>query len=254
MKTESDHLDLIYQERPASSVASHVSMKSDWSMGKPMQFKECVFSTEQRDHERRPASPVPSCLSMKSDWSLGLPTEFREGNLSADQRDQQERSESEILSGQSVQSHSTGLSSIFRLLEHNIMAFVRKELKKFEAMLSSDLPEGFESQREDEEGVDPEDELQESSAKEGALKITMHVLRKMNQKELADTLEKSQLAMTCPHEVKSNLKKKFQCLFEGIAKQGNPTLLNKIYTELYITEGGKGEVNNEHEGAEFDER
>uniref|UniRef100_A0A8C7TCL2 NACHT domain-containing protein n=1 Tax=Oncorhynchus mykiss TaxID=8022 RepID=A0A8C7TCL2_ONCMY len=43
------------------------------------------------------------------------------------------------------------------------------------------------------------------------------------------------------------LKKKFQCVFEGIAKQGNPTLLNKIYTELYITEGGTGEVNNEHE-------
>uniref|UniRef100_A0A8C7R3E6 NACHT domain-containing protein n=1 Tax=Oncorhynchus mykiss TaxID=8022 RepID=A0A8C7R3E6_ONCMY len=40
---------------------------------------------------------------------------------------------------------------------------------------------------------------------------------------------------------------KFQCVFEGIAKQGNPTLLNKIYTELYITEGGTGEVNNEHE-------
>uniref|UniRef100_A0A674DEF9 B30.2/SPRY domain-containing protein n=1 Tax=Salmo trutta TaxID=8032 RepID=A0A674DEF9_SALTR len=43
------------------------------------------------------------------------------------------------------------------------------------------------------------------------------------------------------------LKKKFQCVFEGIAQQGNPTLLNKIYTELYITEGGTGEVNNEHE-------
>uniref|UniRef100_A0A6Q2ZL58 B30.2/SPRY domain-containing protein n=1 Tax=Esox lucius TaxID=8010 RepID=A0A6Q2ZL58_ESOLU len=43
------------------------------------------------------------------------------------------------------------------------------------------------------------------------------------------------------------MKKKCQCLFEGIAKQGNPTLLNKIYTELYITEGGSGGVNNEHE-------
>uniref|UniRef100_A0AAZ3QA65 NACHT domain-containing protein n=1 Tax=Oncorhynchus tshawytscha TaxID=74940 RepID=A0AAZ3QA65_ONCTS len=51
----------------------------------------------------------------------------------------------------------------------------------------------------------------------------------------------------CQRELKSNLKKKFQCVFEGIAKQGNPTLLNKIYTELYITEGGTGEVNNEHE-------
>uniref|UniRef100_A0A3B4UTE2 NACHT domain-containing protein n=1 Tax=Seriola dumerili TaxID=41447 RepID=A0A3B4UTE2_SERDU len=43
------------------------------------------------------------------------------------------------------------------------------------------------------------------------------------------------------------MKKKFQCVFEGIAKAGNPTLLNQIYTELYITEGGTGEVNDEHE-------
>uniref|UniRef100_A0A3Q2VPA4 NACHT domain-containing protein n=1 Tax=Haplochromis burtoni TaxID=8153 RepID=A0A3Q2VPA4_HAPBU len=43
------------------------------------------------------------------------------------------------------------------------------------------------------------------------------------------------------------LKKKFQCVFEGIAKAGNPALLNQIYTELYITEGGTAEVNDEHE-------
>ncbi|XP_030266626.1 NLR family CARD domain-containing protein 3-like, partial [Sparus aurata] len=49
----------------------------------------------------------------------------------------------------------------------------------------------------------------------------------------------------CPS--RSNLKKKFQCVFEGIAKAGNPTLLNQIYTELYITEGGTAEVNDEHE-------
>ncbi|KAK7139589.1 hypothetical protein R3I93_016658 [Phoxinus phoxinus] len=46
---------------------------------------------------------------------------------------------------------------------------------------------------------------------------------------------------------KSDLLKKFQCLYEGTAKQGNPTLLNEIYTELYITESKSGEINNEHE-------
>ncbi|XP_026088262.1 NLR family CARD domain-containing protein 3-like isoform X2 [Carassius auratus] len=46
---------------------------------------------------------------------------------------------------------------------------------------------------------------------------------------------------------KPNLLKKFQCLHEGTAKQGNPTLLNEIYTELYITESESGEINNEHE-------
>uniref|UniRef100_A0A3P9DK04 NACHT domain-containing protein n=1 Tax=Maylandia zebra TaxID=106582 RepID=A0A3P9DK04_9CICH len=43
------------------------------------------------------------------------------------------------------------------------------------------------------------------------------------------------------------MKKKFQCVFEGIAKAGSPTLLNQIYTELYITEGGTAEVNDAHE-------
>ncbi|XP_029923349.1 NLR family CARD domain-containing protein 3-like [Myripristis murdjan] len=54
-------------------------------------------------------------------------------------------------------------------------------------------------------------------------------------------------AAVCQHKLKSNLKKKFECVFEGIAKAGNPTLLNQIYTELYITEGESGELNDEHE-------
>ncbi|XP_070999991.1 NLR family CARD domain-containing protein 3-like [Oncorhynchus clarkii lewisi] len=186
---------------------------------------------------------------MKSDWSMDQPPKFRKGDFSTEQRNQQERSESEILSGQSSQSHQTDLASIFSMLEENIMTFVKNELKMFKRILSPELPEGFESQKQDKEVVDPEDEQQESSAREGALKITLHILRKMNQKELADTLEKysDELAVICQRELKSNLKKKFQCVFEGIAQQGNPTLLNKIYTELYITEGGTGEVNNEHE-------
>ncbi|KAM6938674.1 protein NLRC3-like [Lycodopsis pacificus] len=51
----------------------------------------------------------------------------------------------------------------------------------------------------------------------------------------------------CQRELKSNLKKKFQCVFEGIAKAGKPTLLNQMYTELYITEGGTAGVNDQHE-------
>ncbi len=53
------------------------------------------------------------------------------------------------------------------------------------------------------------------------------------------------------HEVlnrfRSNLLKKFERLYEGTATQGNPTLLNEIYTELYITESESGEISNEHE-------
>ncbi|KAI5086570.1 NLR family CARD domain-containing protein 3-like isoform X2 [Silurus meridionalis] len=46
---------------------------------------------------------------------------------------------------------------------------------------------------------------------------------------------------------KFNLIKKFQCLNGLMLKQENRTLLNEIYTELYITEGDSGDVNKEHE-------
>uniref|UniRef100_A0A672HNV8 B30.2/SPRY domain-containing protein n=1 Tax=Salarias fasciatus TaxID=181472 RepID=A0A672HNV8_SALFA len=51
----------------------------------------------------------------------------------------------------------------------------------------------------------------------------------------------------CQEKLKSNLKRRFQCVFEGVAIQGEPTPLNQIYTELHITEGGTAEVNQEHE-------
>ncbi|XP_047435499.1 protein NLRC3-like [Mugil cephalus] len=69
----------------------------------------------------------------------------------------------------------------------------------------------------------------------------------MKQEELADHLQRRHEAVPCQRELKSSLKEKFQCVFEGIAKAGNSTLLNEIYTELYITEGETAVVNDEHE-------
>ncbi|XP_036821677.1 NACHT, LRR and PYD domains-containing protein 3-like, partial [Oncorhynchus mykiss] len=241
------------EEREEGGPASKMSLSGEREEGGPASKMSLSGEHDTKAKspikQERPASPVPSCVSMKSDKSMALPIYFREGDLSTEQRNQQERLESEILSGQSSQSHQKDLASIFSMLEENIMTFVKNELKLFKRILSPELPEGFESQKQDKEVVDSEDEKQESSAREGALKITLHVLRKMNQVELADTLENysDDPAVICQRELKSNLKKKCQCVFEGIAKQGNPTLLNKIYTELYITEGGTGEVNNEHE-------
>ncbi|XP_072546860.1 NACHT, LRR and PYD domains-containing protein 3-like [Salminus brasiliensis] len=46
---------------------------------------------------------------------------------------------------------------------------------------------------------------------------------------------------------KSSMKKKYESLFEGIKTEGNRTLLNRIYTQLYIIEGESEGVNEEHE-------
>ncbi|XP_046881687.1 NACHT, LRR and PYD domains-containing protein 12-like isoform X4 [Hypomesus transpacificus] len=230
------------QQRPASPVPSCLSMKSDRSMDRPIMFSDGGGpSNEEGMRQQRPASPVPSCVSMKSDWSMDRPITFSDaGGPSNEEGDQHEKSES-------YQSHHEDLSSIFTVLEETVIRFVKEELKRMKRILSPDFPEGLESQREDQEVMDPEYQKQESSAREGALKITLHVLRNMNQKELADTLEKNEHAEICRQKLKSELKKKFETVFEGIAKQGNPTLLNKIYTDLYITEGESGEINKEHE-------
>ncbi|KAM4606448.1 protein NLRC3-like [Polymixia lowei] len=233
----------VQQQRPDSPVPSCVSMKSDLSIHLPTAFKDGRHSTEQMVQQERPDSPVPSCVSM-SDRSMGLLIDFKDGRHSTEQIDHQERSE---VSGQSVQEHQTDLASIFMLLEENIFTFVKNELKRFQRILSSDYPECLERQREDEEVGGGEEEEQRRSAREAVVKITLHFLRSMKQEELADSLENKTLAAVCQCKLKSNLKEKFQCLFEGIAKPGKSTLLNEIYTELYITEGESGEVNNEHE-------
>ncbi len=49
------------------------------------------------------------------------------------------------------------------------------------------------------------------------------------------------------HQLKCSLKKKYQCVFEGITKQGDSTHLKNIYTDLYITQGCSEQVNTEHE-------
>ncbi|XP_010783552.1 protein NLRC3-like, partial [Notothenia coriiceps] len=154
---------------------------------------------------------------------------------------------SEVTTGQSSKQRQTQLDSIFMLLEENIVIFLKKELKKIQRALSSDHPESLESQSEEEELLDGEDEKQRRSSREAFLTITLHFLRRMKQEELAECLQRRIIVQVCQRELKSNLQKKFQCVFEGIAKAGNPTLLNQIYTELYITEGGTAEVNDEHE-------
>uniref|UniRef100_UPI003AADDC8A protein NLRC3-like isoform X2 n=1 Tax=Centroberyx gerrardi TaxID=166262 RepID=UPI003AADDC8A len=194
--------------------------------------------------QERPDSPEPSCVSMKSDWSIHRLIEFKDGQHSAEQSVHQQRKE--VPSGQSAQEHQTDLDSIFMLLEENIVTFVKNELKRVQRVLSPDYPECSERQREDEEVVDGEEEEQRRSSREAFLEITVHFLRRMKQEELADFLQ-SKTPAACQHQLKSNLKQKFQCVFEGIAKAGNPTLLKQIYTELHITEGGSAEVNDEHE-------
>uniref|UniRef100_A0AAX7SXS6 NACHT domain-containing protein n=1 Tax=Astatotilapia calliptera TaxID=8154 RepID=A0AAX7SXS6_ASTCA len=213
------------EDRAESAGSSCPSVRSDRSKD-----YNPAFSGEPGPMRgQRSQSAGSSCPSVRSDRSKGGNPDFS-GEPGATRVDQQS---SEVPSGQSAQQHQTQLDSIFMLLEDNIITFVKNELKKIQKVLSPDYPECLESQR--------------SSSREAFVKITVDFLRRMKQEELADRLQSKLQAAVCHRNLKSTLKKKFQCVFEGIAKAGNPTLLNQIYTELYITEGGTAEVNDEHE-------
>ncbi|CAJ1087195.1 LOW QUALITY PROTEIN: NLR family CARD domain-containing protein 3-like [Xyrichtys novacula] len=222
---------------------SCVSLKSDSAKDHLIHF-EGEPDNEAKRFRPEPYSGAPesesgcglSCLSLKSDCSKDFFVHFNDQHPSAKKVNQQR---SDVPTDQSARQQQTDLDSIFKLLEEHIVTYVKTKLKRMQKDLDSGYPES--------RGEVSEEEKQESTIGEGFLKITVGFLRRMGQEQLANCLQNRPPASVCQHRLKSNLKEKFQCVFEGIAKTGNPTLLNQIYTELYITEGDTGEVNDEHE-------
>ncbi|XP_029379620.1 NLR family CARD domain-containing protein 3-like isoform X2 [Echeneis naucrates] len=185
-----------------------------------------------------------SCQSYHSSCSKGIHIDFNGQSPDTKSMDQES---SDVPSGQSAKQHEMpNLDTVFMMLEEKIVAFVKNMLRKIWNDLTADYPESSESQKRYEEMFDSEDEEQRRINGEAFQTITVNFLRMMKQEKLADCLQRKTPA-ACKSKLQSELKKKFQCVFEGISKAGNPTLLNQIYTELYITEGGTGEVNEEHE-------
>ncbi|CAL8299833.1 unnamed protein product [Lota lota] len=231
----------VQQERADSPGTSYVSMKSDRSMHQTPDLKDGRPSREDRRvQQERADSPGSSCVSMKSDRSMHQTPDLKDGRPSRKKRQHQERSK--VTSAQSVQQHPTEL---IKRAEENAHAFLDKELKKLWRVHFPDYPQCSESPREEE--VDGKNEEQRSHAIEGVLDITLLCLMEMNQEELACSLRSKTDAVKWQQKVKSHLMKKFRCVFEGIATAGEPTPLHDIYTELFITERGSGEVNEEHE-------
>ncbi|XP_060902792.1 NLR family CARD domain-containing protein 3-like [Labrus mixtus] len=221
--------------RPGSA-ASCVSLKSAQSMTPPPDFKQ----PETEMQQQRPDGPELSHVSMKSDQSMVDPLTFDNKGV--------QQTDSKVLSDQSTERHQVDLDSIIMLLEESIVTFVKNELKRIKRVLSSNDPGCLQSM-EEEKLVSNEDE-QVGVSREAFLKITLEFLKRMKQEDLADCLQsrtQTEGTADCRNKLKSNQKKKFQYVFEGVAKAGNPALLNQIYTEIYITEGETAEVNNEHE-------
>nr|WPK86748.1 NLRC3-like protein 78 [Sebastes schlegelii] len=62
------------------------------------------------------------------------------------------------------------------------------------------------------------------------------------------TVQTERVQQEVVDEHKISLRRRCECVTEGTDATGNGTLLNRIYTELYIKEGQSEEVNTQHEG------
>ncbi|XP_035989836.1 NACHT, LRR and PYD domains-containing protein 3 isoform X1 [Fundulus heteroclitus] len=177
-------------------------------------------------------SPCLSCVSCSNDASKEVHFAFKGGSLCTE----------DIIRLQSPGSPHPSCESCKSDASKEIVIFFKrflsspKQTHKWESSkdFHQECTEDFRSPREDGKALE-----------DGPLEeIIKQFCDNLNGK-LIDYLHKD--AAVCQHELKSALSKKFQCVSEGIAKTGDPTPLNQIYTDLYITESGTEEVNEEHE-------
>ncbi|XP_062394387.1 NACHT, LRR and PYD domains-containing protein 12-like isoform X2 [Sardina pilchardus] len=198
--------------RPPSPVPSCVSMKSDVSLPRPPNFSNEPPHSGPKSETHRPPSPVPSCVSMKSDVSLPRPPNFSSEPPHSEPKSETHRPPSPVPSCVSMKSD-----------------------------VSLPRPPNFSNEP-------PHSEPNELTADQ--------LMGGVHEQVLSDTI-------TCEHNInkrtdkevlisvkekhKASLKRRFENISEGIIKPGAEILLNKIYTELYITEGESEGVNKEHE-------
>ncbi|XP_032362778.1 NLR family CARD domain-containing protein 3-like [Etheostoma spectabile] len=73
------------------------------------------------------------------------------------------------------------------------------------------------------------------------------LVKKLPRHGEVNTPEVEEIRAACHRKLKSKLDRKFQRVFEGIAKEGDQTVLDQMFTEIYLMKGGAAEVNDQHE-------
>ncbi|XP_052472131.1 NLR family CARD domain-containing protein 3-like [Carassius gibelio] len=215
---------------------SHVSVRSDWSIDNPQNFSSLprkrpeqpetshlwrdISTGHQQDFssvQRKRSEPDFSHVSVRSDWSINIPQ-----NFSSLPRKRPEQPETSHLWRDISTGHQQDFSSVQRKRSEPDFSHV-----SVRSDWSIDNPQNFSSLP--------------RKRPEQAMFSPVSMWRDISTGHQQDF----------SHEVlntfRSKLKKKFECLYEGTAMQGNPTPLNEIYTELYITESESREISNEHE-------
>ncbi|XP_037399432.1 NACHT, LRR and PYD domains-containing protein 12-like isoform X3 [Pygocentrus nattereri] len=204
---------------------SCVSMKSSNSIFRPPDLSTGGTGIDPSLQISRAEGPEPSCVSMKSSNSMFSPPDLSTGGTGIDPSLQISRAEGPELSCVSMKSSNsmfsppdlstggTGIDPSLQISRAEGPEPSCVSMKSNNSMFSPpDLSTGG-------TGIDPS-------------------WRRNNRDDALQRIRERH---------KSSMKNKYECLFEGIKTQENQTLLNRIYTQLYIVEGESEGVNEEHE-------
>ncbi|XP_067432511.1 NLR family CARD domain-containing protein 3-like isoform X2 [Thunnus thynnus] len=176
------------------------------------------------EEEDRAESPVSSCLSMKSDRSKGLPVQFSNEPGPPDTEKRMRKK-----SGVSVEEQLSHCSLCQDILKDPVSIncghwFCRQCITSYwdQSASSGDF----------------------SCLQCGQRSRTRPGLQIHSQ---SSTVQINDALWEVLNEHKISLRKRCECVTEGTDEAGSETLLNSIYTELYIAEGQSEEVNTQHE-------
>ncbi|XP_066532302.1 NLR family CARD domain-containing protein 3-like [Hoplias malabaricus] len=208
---------------------SCVSMKSDRSMRNPPRFNEggehsCVSLKSDRSMRNPPRfseGGEPSCVSMKSEGSMRNPPRFNEGG---------EHSCVSLKSDRSMRNpprfSEGGEPSCVSMKSDRSMRNPPRFSEGGEPSCVSMKSEGF--------------RLNHSSVK---------ALHTLTLEEGPGELQQGSYPAVeeVLHTHRTRMKNRYENLFEGVRTPENKTLLNSVYTQLYIIEGESEGVNEEHE-------
>ncbi|KAG7460336.1 NLRC3-like isoform X2 [Solea senegalensis] len=203
------------EDRAESPGPSGLSVKSDCSMGTPYNFSHepGASETKGQNQRQRAESPGPSGLSVKSDQSMGKIINFSHEPGASETKDQFAVSVDEQTSRcplcQDVLKDPVSTSCGHQFCRHCISSYW------------------------DQSGP-PGDSCCPQCGKRPRTGRGPQSIPDVGLQKVLD-------------EHKISLRSRFEHVTEGTEGTGSRTLLNRIFTELYITEGQSEEVNTQHE-------
>ncbi|XP_067434206.1 NLR family CARD domain-containing protein 3-like isoform X3 [Thunnus thynnus] len=210
-------LGQLSQQRAESLISSCLSMKSDWSKDSPPNFSNEPGPSDTKDQYQRAESLISSSLSMKSDWSKDSPPNF---SNEPGPSDTNEGSVEEQLSCcalcQDVLQDPVSTSCGHWFCSQCIIS-----------CRDQSAPSG-----------------QSSCPQCGKRSRARPRLQTDSQ---TSPMQKESSLQKVLDEHKIHLRRRCEFAIEGSDEAGNGTILNRIYTELYITEGQSEHVNTQHE-------